>query len=252
MTVNAQSGVGKIRLFEDFVGVELPVSLTNAFGNIGDFRVIGDGVAENDSGVVGQESDGLSGVGRLTVTDEDKHACGLGTALCLDVGKMGTIIVEARVRFADLDTKDAFIGLSDVNSDDISLEDDVISGATTTLTLTASDLVGFYLCSELTDDEDWHAVYNGGSTTGETTSTSVDLDDDAVAGEFQILRLEVDNNGTARWYIDGVLKKTLEGACSTTTDMAAICVVGNKANTSSTEDMDVDYLLVEANRDWNA
>ena len=33
---------GQIEIFEDFVGAEVPVALTNAFGNIGSLRVIGD------------------------------------------------------------------------------------------------------------------------------------------------------------------------------------------------------------------
>jgi hypothetical protein len=43
---------GQIEIFEDFVGAEVPVALTNAFGNIGSLRVIGDGLAETDSGIV--------------------------------------------------------------------------------------------------------------------------------------------------------------------------------------------------------
>ena len=113
-----------------------------------------------------------------------------------------------------------------------------------------ADLVGFYLSSELTDDEDWHGIYSGGTATASTTTTAVDLDDDAVAGEWQILRLEVAPNGTARWYIDGDLKQTVEGACSTTTDVA-VCLAA-AANTTELAIMDVDYLLVKANRDWNA
>ena len=246
----AQSGKGRIEIFEDFVGAEVPVALTATTDRLGELRIIGDGLDESDSGVINLESDGLNGVGHFIATDEDKHACGFTTSLMFDAALMGTIIAEARVLFVDLATKDFFFGLSDVNSDDISLEDDVLSGATTTITYTASDLCGFYLCSELTDAEDWHMVYVGGTTTGETTSTAIDADDDAVAGEFQILRLEVDPNGTARWYIDGVLKQTVAGAASTSTDMAIIGVVGNKANTSTTEDFKCDYVLMKANRDW--
>jgi len=91
-------------------------------------------------------------------------------------------------------------------------------------------------------------VYNGGTTTGETTSTSVDADDDAVAGEWQVLRLEIDTNGTARWYIDGVLKQTKTGAASTSVNMALI--LGVEAKGAAIENLDVDYLLVQANRDW--
>ena len=257
MTINAQSGVGKIRIFDDFVGQEDAVAKNSATYTrfMGPFRVVGDGTNETDSGVTVLESDGLSGVAQVTTTDEDLHACGLTTGKIFDVGLMAPIIAECRVRFSDLDTKQFFFGLTDVNDDATHLEDTIVNidtGAATTITLTASDLCGFLLSSEATDDEDWHAVYNGGSTTGETTSTNVDLDDDAVAGEFQILRLEVDPNGTARWYIDGDLKKTLSGAVSTTTDMAVMAMLENLANTSGTETCEIDYILVEANRDWNA
>ena len=249
----AQSGPGQIYLFNDFfTGVDISGvadnSTTRTFYNLGDFRLFGDGVSEIDSGALAIGSDELNGVVRLSTTNEDKHACLLGTELAFDAALMGTIVVEARVRFNNLDTKHAFIGLSDTVADDLSFEDDMISGASTTITLTASDLCGFYLCAELTDDEDWHMVYNGGTTTGETTSTSIDADDDAVAGEYQVLRLEVTPTGTARWYIDGVLKQTKAGALSTSTDVGVVCGVQAKGN--AIEEMDVDYLMVKANRDW--
>ena len=249
----AQSGPGQIYLFNDFfTGVDISGvadnSTTRTFYNLGDFRLFGDGVSEIDSGALAIGSDELNGVVRLTTTNEDKHACLLGTELAFDAALMGTIVVEARVRLNNLDTKDVFIGLSDTVADDLSFEDDMISGASTTITLTASDLCGFYLCAELTDDEDWHMVYNGGTTTGETTSTSIDADDDAVAGEYQVLRLEVTPTGTARWYIDGVLKQTKAGALSTSTDVGVVCGVQAKGN--AIEEMDVDYLMVKANRDW--
>jgi hypothetical protein len=255
MTINAQSECGEIKLFYDFcAGLDLTSIADNTTTQdewaIGPFRVFGDGVSEVDAGVYDKGSDELSGVGVLTTTDETEHCTALGTYLNFDVGLMGTIVVEARVRLTDLDTKEIFIGLADVVGKDLCLEDDLLAAATATITPVASDYVGFYLSAELTDDEDWHAVYNGGSTTGVTASGDVDLDDDAVAGEWQVLRLEVDNNGTARWYIDGVLKKTLAGACSTTTDMGVVCGVEAKGNAQET--MDVDYLLVKANRDWNA
>jgi len=138
--------------------------------------------------------------------------------------------------------------LSDLDPNTLNLQGALIHGASTTITLTASDLCGFLLSAELTDDEDWHMVYNGGSTTGETDSTAIDADDDAVAGEWQVLRLEVDVDGTARWYIDGVLKQTKAGAVSTTTVMG-VCL-GVEAKGNAIENLDVDYLLVNANRDW--
>jgi hypothetical protein len=250
----AQSSVGKIRIFDDFIGFEVPVASTAApatepYFTPGGLRVVGQGLAENDSGVVGLDSDALNGVVRVTTTDEPQHSAGFTTNTCFDMTLNGGISIEARVRFADLNGKEAYFGLTDVVTDGVGiLEGEQMTAAGTTLAPDASDLCGFYLSAELTDDEDWHGVYNGGTTTGATTSTDVDLDDDAVAGEFQVLRLEVDSNGTARWYIDGDLKQTVTGAVSTSTDLAALLMVEEKGTATST--MDVDYVLIETNRDW--
>lgn len=243
-----QGPIGKIEIFEDFVGAEVPIALTNAFGNINSLRVIGDGLAETDSGIVGLDSDGVNGVAQFTTTNEDKHAIGVSTSTMFDVGNMGTIIAEARVRLPAIANREVFFGFSDVNTDTVSLEDDVFHGNGTTITLTASDGAGFLFCSELTDSADWHGIYAGGTTTGETTSTNVDLDDIAVAGEFQILRLEIAENGTCRWYIDGELKQTKTGAVSTTVDLACQLIVEAKTTTALT--MDVDYFYVSAARDF--
>ena len=246
----AQASKGRIEIFEDFIGGEdiiLNSAASRNFGSSG-LRVIGQGIAENDSGIVVLESDGLNGVGRLTTTNEDAHSCGLTTAKMFDVAKMGTIVLEARVQFENLDTKEFYFGLTDVNDDTTIIEGGTMVGNGTTMTLTASDLCGFYLSAELTDDEDWHAVFNGGTTTGETDSTELDLDDDAVAGEFDVLRLEVGNNGTARWFVNGVLKKTQAGAVSTTTDLAVLLMVATYG--AAIETVDVDYISITANRDW--
>lgn len=249
----AESGPGKIRIFEDFIGLDDPIAGTAVPRHLGAFRVVGQGIAEADAGA--PRINTPSGAVRLTTTNEAEHTTALETNVAFDVGLMGTLVAEARVQFENLDTKEAFIGFTDIAiaSDVPSLETDLMTGATTTLTLTASDLVGFYLSAELTDDEDWHGVYNGGTTTGATDSTAVDLagastDYEAVAGEWQVLRLEIDNNGTARWYIDGSLRQTVTGAVSTTTDLKFMA--GVEAKGTAVETMDIDYILLEANRDW--
>jgi len=242
----AQSDRGRIELFYDFFG-EDNIANTAETRQLGPFVVAGQGSAEVDAGVP-SISGVLSGAGSITTTNEDNHTTLVGTNIAFDVGLMGPLVAEARVQFDNLDTKEAFFGFTDVDPNTLSIETNVMTGASTTLTLTASDICGFFLSAELTDDEDWHMVYNGGTTTGETTSTSVDANDDAVAGEWQVLRLEIDTNGTARWYIDGVLKQTKTGAASTSVDMALI--LGVEAKGAAIEGMYVDYLLVQANRDW--
>ena len=246
----AQSGYGKISIFEDFLAGEdivAATAATRAFGGSG-LRVIGQGIAEADSGITVGESDGLNGVGILTTTNEDAHSCGLTTGKVFDVGKMAPINIECRVQFPDLDTKAFYFGLTDVNGDTAILEGENLVAASGTLTLSASDLCGFLIDAEATDDEDWIMVYNGGTTSGETTIANIDADNDAVAAEWDVLRLEVSINGTARWYVNGVLKQTVTGAVSTSTDLAVLEMI--EARAASNEYAWIDYIAIEANRDW--
>lgn len=249
-----QAGPGEIVLFEDFfTGVSKTEvadnTTTREYDPLGHFKVYGQGNTEIDSGCP-CSSTTINGLGALSCTDEDNHTAVIGTGgLCLRADLMGPIVFETRIQFADLDTKECFFGLCDIDSATLSIETDCMHGATTVLTNTASDFCGFLLSSELTDDEDWHAVYNGGTTAATVLSTDVDLDDDAVAGEFQILRLEVDPNGTARWYIDGVLLKTLEGAVDVDEPLQAMLAIESKGATEI-QIVYVDYLLLKCNRDW--
>ena len=246
----ANAGPGKIRLFEDFIGVELIVAFSQVAGFVGggDFKVIGDGVAVADSGITVLDADGLSGVGVMTTTNENKKGIHLATNLMFDVALMAPLVAETRVRLVDRDDKRIFMGFSDRTGDDLSLEDDLINGSTTTITLTGSDLVGWFYDENLTADNDWHAVFNGGTTTGITVAADINANEDIVAGEWQVLRVEVDPNGTARWYINGRLKFTQAGAVSTTTDLGAHC--GVEATEATIELCHLDYFLVTANRDW--
>ena len=250
-----QSDRGQIRLWEDFFSKLIlsgiaDNSTTQTEWPFGDYRVFGDGVSEIDAGILMIGSDEIGGVGRLTTTNETEHTTAIGTGLELDVALMAPIILEARIRFNNLDTKEVFFGLADVVAADLSLEDDLIAAATLTFTPVASDYIGFYLSAELTDDEDWHVLYRGGTEVmlPGATSATYDLDEDAVAGEWQVLKLEIDPNGTARWYIDERLKRTQTGAVSLTNDLGV--VLGVEAKGNAIEEMDVDYLEVKANRDW--
>jgi len=244
----AQSGNGRIRLFNDFASVGNTLALTADTAQLGDFYAGGEGFEDNDAGIAGK--DALSGVVTITSANTDADTTFIGTHIAFDVGLMGPIALEARVQLPDLDTKEIFFGLTSILSVDEQLEDIVQNASATTITMPA-DLVGFYLSDELTTVAgDWHAINNGGTATATTTTTNGQLNNVAVAGEWQVLRLEVMPNGTAYWYIDGVLKKTVENAASTSTNMA-VCLAA-AANTTQLAIFDCDYLMVEANRDWTA
>jgi hypothetical protein len=138
-----------------------------------------------------------------------------------------------------------FFGFCDVNADDVA---EPLTSTGTTLTLTASDLCGFVLDSQLTASTEWHMPYNGGTTTGATDSTDVVSDITAVAAQMDILRIEIARNGTAFWYINGVQKQSVTNAVSTSVLQA--CYVGCWGTTSTAASVDVDYLYAAGNRDW--
>lgn len=246
-----QSGMGRITLFEDFLGPEDIVAETAASNTIGQFRVIGDGNEQSDAGIpVDEATVPLNGVGIFTTSGDDDTAIGLSTSLCFEIGKMGTLIAELRIQFADVLTKGFAFGLTNENADTVSVEDDIVSIATNTFTIGADDFVGFYFDAEATSyATSWHGVYKGGTTTAPTLGVTVDFPKNLIVnGEWQILRFEIDPDGTARWYIDGELLQTVEGACSTTEDLAVVALLGDHGG--GPEVCYVDYLYVSANRDW--
>ncbi len=245
-----QSGLGRIELFEDFTGPEWIVTETAASGLIGPFRVIGASIAETDSGITVDESTvPLNGVAILTTAGDDKTCCGFGTSLFCEIGKMAPLVAEMRIQFADDNTKIFAFGLTNENADGVDVEDDIVSVSTNTLTVSADDFVGFWFDAETTSyTTSWHGVYTGGTTTAPTLSTEVDFPNNLIVeGEWQILRFEIDTNGTARWYIDGELLQTVAGACSTTENLAVVALLSDHG---VAESCSIDYLYVSANRDW--
>ena len=247
-----QSGYGSLNYKNDFLGAEIPVATAIGYGTsaggcnyyLGEFKVTGK-LAETDAGVVSLAK--TNGWVRLTGTNEDAEGVAVGTEVVYSPTLNGPLALEARVETAALTARNLWVGFCDVNIDQVIPP---CTGTGTTITLTASDLCGFHFDSSLTDGADWHMVYNGGTTTGATTSTDVDADDAAVAGESQVLRVEIDRNGTARWYIDGALKQTVTNAVSTTVLQAGY--VGCFGTTTTATSLDVDYIAIEANRDWTA
>ncbi len=249
----SQSGYGAIKLFNDFSGEEVQVaanmehaSATGALWNIGNgFTVKGQNLDQTDAGVPAVE-DGLNG--QITLTSSATaggDACFVTTETCFKPSVNSPMSVECRLEMAALTTRRVFVGFSGTVAD---AQSTIVSGATATLTLTESNLVGFLYDSGLTTDVEWHMVHNGGTTTGVTDSTLLNSGVTPVAADMDVLRVEVDPNGTARWYVNGVLKKTLATAVSTTAIFAGC--VGVVSTTTTAASVTVDYIAVEANRDW--
>jgi hypothetical protein len=250
MSVSGQSGVGKIRWFNDFAGAEIPVANAVAYGTtaggcnyfLGDFKLIGD-LAETDTGAVATSK--ANGYILLSGNNEDGKGAAIATEINLSPVLNGTIVVESRLERAAVTAGVVFVGLAGTLADDVA---EPVTCTTATITKVVP-CVGFLLDSQLTAGTYWHMPYLLAADTTQT-STNVVSSQIAVAGESDILRLEVDNNGAARWYINGVLEQSVgAGLAATPATLMGACV-GCWGTTTTAATVDVDYLLVEANRDW--
>lgn len=245
-----QAGPGKIRLFTDFSDVPPTLTGTLDNGTTGDFYTGGEGHEDNSAGVGAGAF--LSGVGDITSGATDVDTTFVGTPLMFDVGLMGTITLETRVQMPDFDTKELFIGFTSILAFDHQLADSIANSSATVITLTAENC-GFYFSDELTASAtEWHGIYNGGTAAASTTVADVNLGTagtaNPTAGEWQVLRLRIDGNGTVTWFIDTVEVQKVIGAVSLTTNFAAC--VATAANSANAAIMQSDYIKVTAGRDW--
>jgi len=238
-------------MFEDFCGIEVPVANNVAYGttaggctyNIGNFRLIGD-LAETDTGLVGTSK--ASGYGLLSGNNEDGKGAAIATEVCFSPALNGPIIVEARLERAVLTAGVVFVGLAGTLADDVA---EPVTSTTTTITKVVP-CVGFLLDSQLTASTTWHMPYILASDTTQT-STTVVASQVAVAAESDVLRLEVFADGSAKWYINGKLEQSVgAGLAATTTTLLGACV-GCWGTTTTAATVDIDYFLVEAERDWS-
>ena len=251
MSLTGQSGRGKIVLFDDFMGVTVPVADTDSSikpgAAIGPFKITGQ-IDHADSGVITLSKES----GYVTIqasTTEDANGCAIGTEVALSPLLNGTLVLETRVEMAALTTRNVFIGFDSANAAEI-LEP--ITSTGTTITKVAA-CVGFHFDSEITVDATaatavWHMPYILATTTTQT-STTVASSQVAVVDESDVLRIEVDPNGAARWYINGKLEQSVGAGLAATpaTKLAGVIAIFGK---SSTPTISADYLLITANRDW--
>ena len=239
-TVQAGPGVIKLRL--DMAGADHGIANVNTTAMVGPFALTGS-VDETDAGIVPISKAG--GWARLTGTNEDGYGAAIGTNVGFSPVLNGPLALETRLELQSLTARHTWMGFASAKALDTV---EPLTATTVTITPVASSYVGFFQDSQLNVAAFWYMAYNGGSATAPTTPITGIVGDAITAAATQILRVEIDPNGTARWLIDGDVLQTVEGACSTTTLLAAF--VGTFGTTTTISDVDLNYITFQANRDW--
>ena len=255
MSISAQAGVGRIRLFNDFCGPEVVEAGDVAYGTsgggenyrLGDFTVRGR-LGETDTGV--NDIEKANGWVRFGYTDEDNKGIWIGSGLSFSPTLNGPMIVECRLEHRVLTTKNVFVGFIGTLADNAV---EIITNSTTTATR-VGNAVGFQFDSQTLINTViatccYHMPYMI-STTATQVATALASSQIIVAAEADILRVEVDPDGAARWYMNGKLEQSIGPALAADVSTLMAGGVGCWGTASTDSDVDVDYLLVEANRDW--
>jgi len=175
--------------------------------------------------------------------------------VCLFAGKFqpadGGCVMEVRFKVDDVLDCAMFAGFSET----LHLTGDVVMPATfsgTTLTIAGSGGVAGMLHDMNATTDAWRAVAgDGGAAASDlaTASGTVSGEGVAVNDEWDIVRVEMDVNGDAKIYHDGVLIDDVK-ACVTAGDQFYAMVILSNRDSGGAQKLEVDYFFAEGGRDW--
>lgn len=226
-------GPSKVVLFDDFLGDSINTDLYTF--------TEGTDSATSTAAIV---NSAVNGVLRLTTGDA-------GTGYAADAEQMtgyrqwkanqGNLVFEAKVALSAITTCQVFLGFTD---DEATLEIPIDSaGAANTITTTATDAVGFFFDTDMTDDTWWIAgVANNVDATHQNTTFA------PVASTYETFRIEVGTDGSAVFFRNGLQVGTrMTGAVTPTVALCPVITV-SKLSVAASMTMDIDYLHVSADR----
>ena len=223
------TGFGKVKLFDDFLG---------------------DVIADQYS--TGAETGGTGGStaitaavnGALRITTDDQTD-GDRIALTYQLNWQasdGGMIMEARIKNVTAITlRTLFVGFTDVLAASTVVEMPIeMSGST--VTSTATDAVGFMYDTASTNDT-WYGI----GVKADSDATPVDTGVAPVAGTYQTLRVVVNADGDADFYINGKYEGHVDDAITASVDCTPIIAL-EAQGAAGAKIVDVDYLYVEGGR----
>lgn len=229
-------GTTRYGFFDDFLGGTITGSVTGASENSGTAAI----VASKEGGIVG-----------LITGATDTNRSQIVVGLNYKAASGGPLVMEASVApITNLTGQQIFVGWTDLNTIEAPF---TISG--TTLTSNATDAVGLLWSSAATDATHWYFVSVKTDADGAVTLTTAPA---VAAGVFQAVRVEIDKDGNAAAFVNGVQVGSTNLSTSTgqtwrtnalSPSVLLTPYVGNETLTgSAARTTYVDYLYVQAGR----
>lgn len=161
---------------------------------------------------------------------------------------LGGTVFECRVSFDQLTGVTACFGLSDKLATTAEhLLHTVDSGTVADGGLSVSDTAEFVFSTDATDSTNYQIVSENGGTIGNSAAEEV-ASAGPTADTYDILRIEVDANGDARYYLNGTLEATRESAVATTALLIPYIAIDAGTDAQTVTDLSIDYIRFEGNR----
>ena len=240
MTVK-QGSYGRIHDIEDFTGVGEPTWVTGV-GALG--KVAYTSVNEGSFAMTVDEPGGIIAVTTDTA-DNDNFAAFVGPFKPAD----GTIWIEARIKVGDVGAAQTAVNVGFTEILDKVTPVMPFELATATLTVNGSGIDA----AALLFDTDATTITWRAASAAAAADTSGDNGYDTgiapVADRWDVVRVVIDINGDAYFYLNGALVKKTEDAVTASAIQHGYVMIENRA--AGAEVLEVDYIAWEANRDWN-
>lgn len=231
---------GRLRVFEDFLGAPEVASMTTVAASIGNVGYVC--VNEGSFAPTVDEPGGIVAVTTDTA-DNDNFAMYAGPFKPAD----GGCVMEARFKVADITTDAIYCGFSETLDATTPVMPAEFATATMTYNGTGS-IIGIQFDADGTT-ADWRAVFgDGGAVKSNADANGTRAYEAAVNDEWDVVRVEIGTDGTARVMLNGRVIKEITDACTVTDLQYAVLMVENRSAAASV--MEVDYFYAEGGRDW--
>jgi len=231
---------GRIRVFEDFLAPDTALTMSTSPQRLGQVGQVSVG-----EGSFAHTVDEPGGVLKITTDTSDNDN------VCLYAGPFkpadGICVMEARFKIADITAGALFVGFCET----LNATTPVMPAEFATATMTyngSGGMVGLQFDADGTTD-DWRAVAgDGGAVSGDAAANGTVANAAPVNDEYDVVRVEIDDNGTGRVYHDGKLIKDV-GVAVTPGDLQhAVLFYENRS--AGAKVFEADYFFAEGGRDW--
>lgn len=229
-------------MFEDFLGGSVALSTTlAAVGGAMRSRKGSDGACV-DWTVTPAVPGTIAGVVGNTTATMAVSGVQLDSALSWKANQ-GGLVFEARVKLSKILNMACFIGLTDQTA---ALEMPIHSAASAnTITTNATDAVGFFFDTSMTDDVWWAAgVANDVDATHQNLGATIL----PVADTYETFRIELTSAGIATFFRNNVSVGTAMSGAVTATIALTPVIAGFNRTTSGNGTITADYVYVAGDR----